>query len=153
MAAKAENASKFWDRYRLYLLKEKHWNGDTINELDKTTDEIMDLLGNPDQVDGFMRRGLLFSILSNTVKLKNKIFVICSGINCLMCWMIRKRIAKLQRYSHPFARKVLSRRTLLTSRNRTGFLLKVVIILTRKSKDYIKIPTRFLYRTWGVESC
>lgn len=58
MAAKAENTSKFWDRYRLYLLKEKHWNGDTINELDKTTDEIMDLLGNPDQGDGFMRRGL-----------------------------------------------------------------------------------------------
>ena len=58
MAAKAENTPKFWDRYRLYLLKEKHWNGDTINELDKTTDEIMDLLGNPDQVDGFMRRGL-----------------------------------------------------------------------------------------------
>lgn len=58
MAAKAENTSKFWDRYRLYLLKEKHWNGDTINELDKTTDEIMDLLGNPDQSDGFMRRGL-----------------------------------------------------------------------------------------------
>lgn len=58
MAAKAENSSKFWDRYRLYLLKEKHWNGDTINELDKTTDEIMDLLGNPDQADGFMRRGL-----------------------------------------------------------------------------------------------
>ena len=58
MAAKAENASKFWDRYRLYLLQEKHWNGDTINELDRTTDEIMDLLGNPDQMDGFMRRGL-----------------------------------------------------------------------------------------------
>lgn len=53
-----ENSSKFWDRYRLYLLREKHWNGDTINELDKTTDEIMDLLGNPNQTDGFMRRGL-----------------------------------------------------------------------------------------------
>lgn len=58
MAAKAELPSKFWDRYRLYLLKEKHWNGDTVNELDKTTDEVMDLLGNPDQSEGFMRRGL-----------------------------------------------------------------------------------------------
>ena len=59
MAAKAENGSKFWDRYRLYLLKEKHWNGDTINELDKTTDEIMDLLRNPEQLDGPpIRRGL-----------------------------------------------------------------------------------------------
>lgn len=58
MAAKAENTSKFWERYRLYLMKEKHWNGDTVNKLDQTTDDIMDLLGNPDQVDGFMRRGL-----------------------------------------------------------------------------------------------
>ena len=58
MAAKAKLPSKFWDRYRLYLLKEKHWNGDTVNELDKTTDEVMDLLGNPGQSEGFMRRGL-----------------------------------------------------------------------------------------------
>lgn len=58
MAAKAGLPSKFWDRYRLYLLKEKHWNGDTVNELDKTTDEVMDLLGNPGQSEGFMRRGL-----------------------------------------------------------------------------------------------
>lgn len=58
MAAKVELHSKFWDRYRLYLLKEKHWNGDTVNELDKTTDEVMDLLGNPGQSEGFMRRGL-----------------------------------------------------------------------------------------------
>ena len=58
MAAKAELPAKFWDRYRLYLLKEKHWNGDTVNELDKTTDEVMDLLGNPNQSEGFMRRGL-----------------------------------------------------------------------------------------------
>ena len=58
MASKVELPSKFWDRYRLYLLKEKHWNGDTVNELDRTTDEIMDLLGNPRQSEGFMRRGL-----------------------------------------------------------------------------------------------
>lgn len=58
IAAKAENSSKFWDRYRLYLQREKHWNGDTVNELDKTTDEIMDLLGNPNQSGGFLRRGL-----------------------------------------------------------------------------------------------
>jgi len=58
MAAKADNSSKFWDRYRIYLQKEKHWNGDTINELDKTTDEIMDLLGNPNLDFASPRRGL-----------------------------------------------------------------------------------------------
>ena len=58
IAAKADKPSKFWDRYRLYLQKEQHWNKDIINELDKTTDEIMDLLGNPEQEEPFLRRGL-----------------------------------------------------------------------------------------------
>ena len=58
IAAKAEQPCSFWDRYRIYLQKEQQWNGDTVNELDKTTDEIMDLLGNPDQPEGFLRRGL-----------------------------------------------------------------------------------------------
>ena len=58
IAAKADQPCNFWDRYRIYLQKEQQWNGDTVNELDKTTDEIMDLLGNPDQTEGFLRRGL-----------------------------------------------------------------------------------------------
>ena len=58
IAAKADQPCNFWDRYRIYLQKEQQWNGDTLNELDKTTDEIMDLLGNPDQPEGFLRRGL-----------------------------------------------------------------------------------------------
>lgn len=58
MAAKANQPCNFWDRYRIYLQKEKHWNRDTVNELDKTTDEIMDLLGNPDSANSFLYRGL-----------------------------------------------------------------------------------------------
>lgn len=58
MAAKADQPSNFWDRYRIYLQKEQHWNKNTINELDKTTDEIMDLLGNPDSTNSFLYRGL-----------------------------------------------------------------------------------------------
>ena len=58
MAAKADQPSHFWDRYRIYLQKEQHWNKDTVNELDKTTDEIMDLLGNPDSANSFLYRGL-----------------------------------------------------------------------------------------------
>ena len=58
MAAKVDQPSNFWDRYRIYLQKEQHWNKDTVNELDKTTDEIMDLLGNPDSTNSFLYRGL-----------------------------------------------------------------------------------------------
>jgi len=58
IAAMADQPKNFWDRYRIYLQKEQQWNGNTINELDRTTDEIMDLLGNPRQAEGFLRRGL-----------------------------------------------------------------------------------------------
>lgn len=58
MAAKADQPSAFWDRYRIYLQKEQHWNKDIINELDKTTDEIMDLLGNPESANSYLYRGL-----------------------------------------------------------------------------------------------
>lgn len=58
IATKAEISSKFWDRYRIYLQKEQHWNKYTINELDKTTDEIMDLLGNPASTNSYLYRGL-----------------------------------------------------------------------------------------------
>ncbi len=58
IAAKANQSCKFWERYRIYLQKEKEWNGKTIYELDKSTDEIMDMLGNPAQPEKFQRRGL-----------------------------------------------------------------------------------------------
>lgn len=57
MASKKKNAENFWQRYRTYL-SDKHWSPDTINELDKSTDDIMDLLGNPNQEEPFFRRGL-----------------------------------------------------------------------------------------------
>lgn len=57
-AAKAEHPSNYWDRYQLYLRREQGWSSSVINELDKATDEIMDLLGNPNQAKGFERKGL-----------------------------------------------------------------------------------------------
>lgn len=58
MAAKAKQSNCFWDRYKLYLQKEKHWNKDIITELDKSTDEIMDLLNDPNSDNPFICKGL-----------------------------------------------------------------------------------------------
>lgn len=57
MASKRKNEESFWIRYWSYLAQ-KHWSPDTISELDRTTDDIMDLLGNPDLETPFLRRGL-----------------------------------------------------------------------------------------------
>ena len=58
IAAKAGQDMPFWDRYRLFLQKEQHWNADIVNELDRTTDDIMDLLGNPLSSEDYSRKGL-----------------------------------------------------------------------------------------------
>lgn len=57
MNAKKNIDGTYWNSYCL-LLKEKHWLPEVINEMDDETNEIMDLLGNPKQSEGFQRRGL-----------------------------------------------------------------------------------------------
>ena len=46
-SAKKSLSSKFWERYKLYLQKELGFNPDVVNALDNSTDEMMDMLGDP----------------------------------------------------------------------------------------------------------
>lgn len=76
-AARGENDSVFWDRYRAYLENDQGWAPKVIDELDTATNEIMDLLGNPKQSEGFLRRGLCIGEVqsgktSNYIALINK---------------------------------------------------------------------------------
>lgn len=52
-----ETDSYFWEKYRRYLLKK--WSPEVVSRLNKTSDEIMDYLGNPMSDNAFQRRGLL----------------------------------------------------------------------------------------------
>ena len=90
-ATQAEKDNPYWERYRLYLQKEKYWSSDTVSELDKTTDDIMDLLGNPNSQNGFLYRGLCVGDVqsgktSNYIGLINKaadanyrVFILLTG--------------------------------------------------------------------------
>ncbi len=49
----------FWNRYKKYLEEIKHWNPRVTATLDKVSDEIVDLLGDPQCTDSFQRRGLV----------------------------------------------------------------------------------------------
>lgn len=76
-AAKASIMPAFWNRYRLHLQEEQGWNAKLLDELDRSSDEIMDLLGNPKQTEGFQRRGLCIGDVqsgktSNYIGLINK---------------------------------------------------------------------------------
>ena len=58
-SAKRDIQPVFWDRYRTYLMKSQGFNNDVINSLDASTDEMMDLLGNPMSLVDFSRCGLV----------------------------------------------------------------------------------------------
>lgn len=48
----------YWDRFKLYLQKEG-WPSGVVTGLDKTTEEILDLIGNPEEQGTWKRRGLV----------------------------------------------------------------------------------------------
>lgn len=49
----------FWKRYKQFLEEIKHWNPRMTGNLDRISDEIVDLLGNPESEDAFRRCGLI----------------------------------------------------------------------------------------------
>lgn len=53
----SENDNFFWNRYKKYLSKK--WGQEVISRLHRTTNDIMDDLGNPKSEAPFQRRGLL----------------------------------------------------------------------------------------------
>ena len=58
-ARKADLDFFFWKRYKRYLEEIKHWNPRVTATLDKVSDEIVDLLGDPRSDNAFQRRGLV----------------------------------------------------------------------------------------------
>lgn len=58
-SAKRNIDGKYWERYSQYLLTVKGFETTVIDELDISTDEMMDLLGNPNSKTGFSRKGLI----------------------------------------------------------------------------------------------
>ncbi len=48
----------YWDRFKRWLQRE-HWPAGVLTGLDRTTDEVLDLLGNPAEPGTWKRRGLV----------------------------------------------------------------------------------------------
>ncbi|WP_392561778.1 Z1 domain-containing protein [Orbus sturtevantii] len=49
----------FWNRYKTYLEEIKGWNSRVTGSLNRVSDEIVDLLGDPKSDESFQRRGLV----------------------------------------------------------------------------------------------
>jgi hypothetical protein len=71
--------SYFWPRYEKYLLESKNWPRDTVETIDKTTNEILKSIGNPKSNQTFDKRGLVLGHVqsgktANFTGLVNKAF-------------------------------------------------------------------------------
>lgn len=56
---KAEIEPYYWNRFRDYLLHDKLWSNNVVDALDKVSDEILNLLGNPNDEGIWKRKGLV----------------------------------------------------------------------------------------------
>jgi hypothetical protein len=58
-AARASITPYYWDRYRKYLIDEKDWNPGVVDIMDKETERVLDLSGDPAAEGAWDRRGLV----------------------------------------------------------------------------------------------
>lgn len=58
-AKRSEMDFYYWNRYKRYLEHTRHWNTRVTANLDKVSDEIIDLLGDPANNNPWKRRGLV----------------------------------------------------------------------------------------------
>ncbi|MCD5985095.1 Z1 domain-containing protein [Pseudomonas sp. CDFA 610] len=76
-ARKADIDPFYWDRYQTDLLKQG-WGPKVVSSLDKVTDDILDLLGNPKASIGWPRRGLVMGDVQSG-KTSNYTGLICKA--------------------------------------------------------------------------
>lgn len=67
----------YWDRYQKHL-KQTGWSPKVVTMLDRVTDEVLDLMGDPDRTDLWLRRGLVMGDVQSG-KTANYIALCCKA--------------------------------------------------------------------------
>lgn len=78
LSKKAELSMAYWERYSKYLLEEKNFAPSVVNTMDDMLDNLTDLLGNPDAMGSFQRRGLIIGDVQSG-KTSNYTGLICKA--------------------------------------------------------------------------
>ena len=70
----------YWDRFKTYLLQDKGMEFNVIATMDKVSDEIVDLLGDPEREEEEQRRGLIIGDVQSG-KTVNYSGIICKAVD------------------------------------------------------------------------
>lgn len=78
VSKKADLDMDYWNRYKKYLQKDKHFSVNVINGIDDVLDKLTDLLGDPTLENSFSRRGLVVGDVQSG-KTSNYIGLMCKA--------------------------------------------------------------------------
>ena len=80
LARKAHLSTKYWERYRKYLLADKGFSTKVVNTMDDILDTLTDLLGDPERDMKYKRRGLIIGDVQSG-KTANYTGLICKAVD------------------------------------------------------------------------
>lgn len=96
----------FWNRYKKYLLHKKGWSNAIIETLDRDSDKILDLLGDPKNIKGWTRHGLMIgdvqagktanytAIINKAVDAGYQVIIVLAGITENLRKQTQERLEK-----------------------------------------------------------
>ena len=79
MAGIAKNY--YWEKYKTYLLIDKHFDVDATESIEKVTEQVAGLLGNPNSSSNFARRGMVVGGVQSG-KTANYVGVLNKAVDC-----------------------------------------------------------------------
>ena len=80
MKKKQTTSFDYWNRFKQYLLNDKHFPKKVVEGMDQDSDEIVDLLGDPNTTEVAQRRGLIIGDVQSG-KTANYSGVICKAVD------------------------------------------------------------------------
>lgn len=80
LSKKASLEMKYWERYKKYLLADKGFSSNVVNQMDDILDTLTDLLGDPTREIAYRRRGLIIGDVQSG-KTANYTGLICKGVD------------------------------------------------------------------------
>lgn len=99
---KGNYSMEFWEAYKNHLRYDKHWSINSINKMDDISDDLVDLLGNPNGEHVIKRKGLIIGDVqsgktANYIALMNKAVDVGFNIIILLTGTIEKLREQTQR--------------------------------------------------------
>lgn len=96
----------YWDAYREYLRNESNWPGESIQELDFSTDQVMDRIADPSRLEQYQSKGLVVGyvqsgktanftgLIAKAADAGYRLFIVLAGTVNLLRNQTQRRIDK-----------------------------------------------------------